>query len=144
VSIRTNINYSRKLCRDCKALFYGYGKTKPTLVLALPIHVSISWFCLSYLEGHQKKLKFFTTCCSVSPLTCRIHHLWFLQRHIYNFVILVLIFIRTLSHATANHEVHAEGPVHSTKTSTKGICLIVQPATATPLSTWLRLSIQFK
>ena len=66
--------------------------------LALPIRVSRSSLRLPSLANTTSRYVNIFTCCSVLPLTCRIHCLGFVERHSTS-VFLVLIFIPARSHA---------------------------------------------
>jgi len=68
---------------------------------ALPIRVSISLFRLSSLVNTTPRSSNVSTCCSVSPLICRINCLGRLERHNTS-IFLVLIFVPAWSCAAEN------------------------------------------
>jgi len=119
------------------------------IALALPIRVSISSPHLPSLVNRlpttPRYLKF-SNCHSLLALTCSIHCLGFAGRRS-NSVLLVLIFILTLTHAAENRscafwKLYWED-ASSTKLSAKSKQLILQLPTLTVTSTRLWLFIQF-
>jgi len=90
------------LCGLWKLPFRYHGAIKVTQnCVCLSIHVSIPLFRLLSLVNTTPRYLNVSNCCSVFPLTCRIHCLGCFERHNTS-ILLVLIFVPACSHAAEN------------------------------------------
>jgi len=113
------------------------NQTQNCVCLTNPcINVLVQYSVTRYINTTHRYLNFFT-CCSVSPLTCSIHCLGFLERD-RTPVFFVLIFIPARSHATKDWSSVCWRPccegASNTKSSAKIKRLILQLPTVTPSS----------